>query len=81
MTKKIILSVFLVLMVVPLHAQGSSSVKQAKTAELNTLLKSKGWTISDIAKYIPYNIAMVDASFNLWLKTKDIVFYLNSATL
>lgn len=75
MTKKIILSVFLVLMVVPLHAQGSSSVKQAKTAELNTLLKSKGWTISDIAKYIPYNIAMVDASFNLWLKTKDIVFY------
>lgn len=56
-------------------AQNASSVKSAKTVELNALLKTKKWSISDIARYIPYNISMVDASFNTWLKSKEIVFY------
>lgn len=76
MNKKIIiLSVCLALIVVPLRAQGGSGIKQAKTAELNALLKTKGWTLSDIAKYIPYNIVTVDVAFNSWFKAKDIVFY------
>lgn len=52
-----------------------ASVKSLKTSELNALLKTKTWTISDIARFIPYDISMVDASFNSWLKSKDIVFY------
>jgi hypothetical protein len=56
-------------------AQNASSVKSAKTVELNALLKTKKWSISDIARYIPYNISMVDASFNTWLKSREIVFY------
>ena len=58
-----------------IKAQNASSVKSAKTAELNALLKTKKWTISDIARFIPYDISMVDASFNTWLKSKEIVFY------
>lgn len=73
--KIILLSVCLALMAVPLRAQGGSSAKQAKAAELNALLKTKGWTLSDIAKYIPYDIVTVDAAFNSWCKVKNIVFY------
>lgn len=58
-----------------IKAQNASSVKSAKTAELNALLKTKKWSISDIAGFIPYDISMVDASFNTWLKSKEIVFY------
>ena len=58
-----------------IKAQNASSVKSAKIVELNALLKTKEWTISDIARYIPYDISMVDASFNTWLKSKEIVFY------
>lgn len=57
-----------------IKAQNASSVKSAKTAELNALLKTKKWSISDIAGFIPYDISMVDASFNTWLKSKEIVF-------
>lgn len=34
-------------------AQNASSVKSAKTVELNALLKTKKWSISDIARFIP----------------------------
>lgn len=57
-----------------IKAQNASSIKSTKTAELNALLKTKKWTISDIARFIPYDISMVDASFNTWLKSKEIVF-------
>lgn len=76
--KYIFITVCLVFIASSLWAQGGPSAKQDKIKELNTLLKSKGWTISDIARYIPYNIVMVDASFNSWLKTKEIVFYKSS---
>lgn len=72
---KFLTSCFALLASTMLMAQNTTTIKSTKTAELNTLLKTKGWTLSDIARFVPYDISMVDASFNSWLKSKDIVFY------
>lgn len=70
----ILIICFVLFSCMTIKAQNASSIKSTKTAELNALLKTKKWTISDIARFIPYDISMVDASFNTWLKSKEIVF-------
>lgn len=70
----IILALSIFCLTPPLAAQNSDGLRQQKEQELKAVLKSKNKTMSDIAKFIPYNIPLVNRSFYEWTKDK-VVFY------
>lgn len=59
----------------PILAQNNDNgLRQQKEQELKTVLRSKDKKMADIARFIPYDIPLVDRSFYEWTKDR-VVFY------
>lgn len=71
----IILAAAMLWLCPPAMAQNKDSgLRQQKEQELKAVLRNKDKTMSDIAKFIPYDIPLVNRSFYEWTKQK-VVFY------
>ena len=55
------------------------TTRQQKEQELKTVLANKTKTMSDFARFIPYNFPIINRSFYKWMK-KGVVFYKERGT-